>query len=143
MSQLHDNANKITNAFARLTATKDAVIAAGFARMMRFGLEALLDAHDFQGDYSHAIAERETLGWMIFHDGREVASGAQDRGPLEGSVRLQLEYLGSGVTSGWVGFLMSDMVFNWYRVDYEIAWLHYSKDEIISNFNRFFTPVTR
>lgn len=146
MSQLQNNANKISNAFARLTASKDAVIAAGFARMMRFGLEALLEAHDTpiagKDIFHHNEMEKETLGWMIFHDGVEVASGTQDRGDIEGAILWELESLGSG-TTGWVGFIMSDMSFDWYRVDYEIDFLEYTADEIKSNFNRFFTPVTR
>lgn len=138
MSNISDNNSKIDKAFRLLTQSKDAAIAAGFVKMMQFGLEALLEAHSSR--MSHATEERETLGWAIFHDGVEIASGAQDRGDIEGSVLLQLEFLGSS-TKGWVGFLMSDMEYDWYRVDYEESFLIYAKDKIKANFDTFFKPI--
>lgn len=141
---LQANRSKIDSAFARLRANKDLVIVDGFAKMMQAGLEALLEAHDqpIIGEeiFAHNDNERETLGWMIFHDGREVASGTQDRGEVTGAVLFRLEALGSG-TTGWVGYIMSDMSFDWYRVDYEKEFLYYSRDEIKSKFSTFFKPI--
>lgn len=142
---LQRNASKIAAAFGRLSASKDAIIAEGFARMMQAGLDALLEAHDTpiigEDIFAHNEMERETLGWMIFHDGREVASGTQDRGEITGAILYRLEALGSR-TTGWVGYLMSDMSFDWYRVDYEKEFLFYSRDEIRRDFSRYFKPVS-
>lgn len=140
------NNTVISNAFASLTARKDQIIQEGFIRMMEAGLEYLLEAHDEfrrkgHNIHWHNLDERETAGWMIFHDGVEVASGAQDRGPLEGSVRDILLNLEGRPQNGWVGYLMSEMTFDHYRVDYEIAWLLISSDNIKGNFSSFFRPI--
>lgn len=139
------NNTVISNAFASLTARKDQIIQEGFIRMMEAGLEYLLEAHDApiagKNIFHHNEMEKETLGWMIFRDGVEVASGTQDRGPLEGSVRDILLNLEGRPDTGWVGYLMSEMDFNWYRVDYEISFLQYSADNIKGNFSTFFRPI--
>lgn len=140
------NDSKITRAFDRLKASKDAVISSGLVRMMQYGLEALLEAHDLpiigNNIYHHNELEKETLGWMVFHDGAEVASGTQDRGEISGNILLELESEGAK-TTGWVGYIMSEMTYDWYRVDYEMDFLQYSAEEVKSSFNRFFKPVIR
>ena len=90
--------------------------------------------------HHHNIDERDTLGWAIFHDGTLVKSEAQDKGPITGNVLSKLEAIGSG-TSGWVGIVMSEMTFNWYRVDWEIGFLNYSVEEIKRNFKSIFKPI--
>ena len=52
----------------------------------------------------------------------------------------KLEAIGSE-TKGWVGIVMSEMTFNWYRVDWEIGFLNYSVEEIKRNFKSIFKPI--
>lgn len=145
---LQNNNNVIRNAFAKFTARKDQAITVGFSRMMEAGLEYLLEAHDIpiipisggKEIHHHNEGEKETLGWMIFHDGVEVASGTQNRGPLSGAILFEMESMGAG-TTGWVGFVVSEMSFNWYRVDFEMDFLQYSADKIKENFNIYFRPI--
>ena len=141
---LRTNESTIETAFARFVAQKDAYIAEKFAELMRFGLEALLEAHDMpivgKNIFHHNQLEKETLGWAIYHNGVEVAAGSQNRGSLEGSVQFRIEDMLSG-TKEWVGVIMSEMSFDWYRVDYEMDFLLYSRDEIRENFSKIFTPM--
>lgn len=135
------NKRIIESAFKRFNARRESYLAEKFETIMRLGLDAVLEAHEMNpAVHHHNIDERDTLGWAIFHDGTLVKSEAQDKGPITGNVLNKLEAIGSE-TKGWVGIVMSEMTFNWYRVDWEIGFLNYSVEEIKRNFKSIFKPI--
>ena len=137
---LAKNRAVIRSAFSRLRSESDATILAGMTRMTEAGLEYLLEAHD---SGMHHPNENDTLAAILAHDGQVVAKfpheGSDD---FPGSASAEAARLLRG-TSGWIVIILSDMVMQWYRVDYEIAFLTYSADEIKANFHSFFKPITK
>lgn len=135
------NRTTIKNAFTGFSARKENFITVRFAELMKYGMEKVLEAHDEFGIvHHHNIDERNTLAWMIFHNGVKVAGDGQDEGSTEGTAIWRIESLGSS-TKGWVGFVMSEMTFNWYRVDWEEDFLNYSIEEIRLNYRKIFKPI--
>lgn len=142
MSRTNDQV--IKDALARFTAQKDAYIGEKLCELMQLGLEAVLEAHDAPivggNIFHHNLSEKDTLGWAVYHDGSKIGSGTQDRGSVKGSVQEMMDGLFGG-TKGWIGVIMSEMTFDWYRVDYEVAFLNYSADQIKQNFHNIFKPI--
>lgn len=135
------NSQKIKAAFERYRTRKDQFIVTRFSELMNLGLQAVLDAHDNDDVvHHHNEDETQTLGWMLFHDGVEVASDYQKKGPVTGEILMQLESEGCA-TKGWVCVLMSSLTFSWYNVDYEQMFMNDAMDEIEDQYKSILIPL--
>ncbi len=141
------NKSVIYNAFARLHRSEENAIHEGMYRFMDFGIAKLLQAHeDLHGGMAKRHpAENDTLGAAIFCDGQLIEAIGQGGGEFtpHGDAIGQLERLQAEAGPGWVGFVLSDMANNWYRVDWENDFLTYTLEEVESNFISLFKPITR
>ena len=121
------------------------IIQRGMYHLLDAALEALIDAHDklHQGKAHHHPEESDTLGDVIFHNGELIEAVAQGGGRFtpRGSALTQLENLRGQAPAGWVGYVLSDMRNNWYRVDWEEDFLMYSADEVKDRFYEIFQKV--
>lgn len=137
------NRRVIHTAFTRLGRDADAIILDGMTRVAQAGLEYLLGAHDDHSPWMNHPIENDTLASVVAHNGEVVASFPHDggEGDLPGNASDEAKRILRG-TSGWVAIIHSDMK-GWYRVDYELAFLAISADEVKANFNRFFKPIAK
>ena len=88
--------------------------------------------------------ENDTLGWCLVHNGRIVEAVSQAKGqwtPRGRALSRLQEVVAEGPKLGWYGVVLSDMANDWYRVDYEIQFLHESADSVIRNFHNYFRKV--
>ena len=135
------NKSVIYRAFARLRKSEEAVIREGMYGLLDAALEWLHEAHE---EWMHHENENDTLGWALIHDGNIVEAVSQSKGEWtpNGDALGRLQAIASEVPSGaWTGVVLSDMANNWYRVDWEMGFLTYSKDEVKSHFHQFFKPI--
>jgi hypothetical protein len=141
MGLREDNDKRLRQGFARFLASKDETIERAMYAILDKALDALHEAHD--PDMKHE-QENDTLGWCLVHNGRivEAVSQAKDQWTPRGRAlsRLQ-EVVAEGPKMGWYGVVLSDMANDWYRVDYEIQFLHESAYSVIRNFHNYFRKV--
>lgn len=139
MSYRARNNRVIKRALVNLQKEKDVFIKNSFVNLMRVGMENVLYAHNDHHQAIHHTQETNTIGFAVFHNGKCLALEYQNRGGFEGRVDEKLYTLGRG-TTGWVGFIASEMEYNWYRVDWEIGFLKYSARQIKADFHKIFSP---
>lgn len=138
------NESVIKRAFARLSASEQDVALRGMVSLAQAGMAFLVEAHDNRRAGLSHTEEEDTMAYAVARDGQIVESGFYKGGDgteIPGDAMSTAERLVSGST-GWVAIILSDME-GWYRVDWEMDFLHYSADHIKSNFNKFFKPVNR
>lgn len=136
------NRNTITKSFQRLRKSEDAISREGMVRVVKAGMDSLLEAH-----YNHPIAhehpeEENTLAYAIAHDGVIVESGRHNgigSDDMPGEAQSKAASLLSG-TTGWTAVILSEME-GWYRVDWEWNFLRSSADEIRNKFHTYFHKV--
>ena len=140
MSYLQQNSSTIDKAFARLRKSEEAIIREGMIRLAEAGLQYLIESHDSFGNMHHTN-ETDTLAYAVAHDGAivrgEYLNAWGDDMPgnaLQTATRLL------SATKGWVAIILSDME-GWYRVDWEMHFLHYSEAQIKQNFHSFFKKI--
>ena len=137
------NRAAIKRGFAWLKSVQDKVVRDGMYGLLNAGLSYLEDAHGtIHGGQAH-VEESDTLGWALVHDGQitEVVSHSGEEFTPHGDALGRLQQIARESPAGWVGIIMSDMANNWYRVDYEMDYLHYTQDEIRDHFKDFFKPI--
>lgn len=134
------NVRVIQNAFSRLVRRKDSSIKAGLIEMAKAGLEYLAEAHDFHGVMMHTH-EENTMCYVVAHNGTVIVAEPFEGGDydLPGNAVNEATAIISG-TNGWVAMIYSNME-GWYRTDYEIEFMEYSRDEIVDNFHNYFKKV--
>mgnify|MGYP006873057392 CR=1 FL=1 len=135
MGRKEDNDKVLRGGFARLAMGKDTEIERIMYDVLDKALDALHEAHNVHGRMRHE-EETNTLGWALVHNGHVVEAVSQSKGPWtprgDALGRLQ-QVVAEGPKLGWYGIVLSDMANNWYRVDYEIDFLHQSADSVIMN----------
>ena len=117
------NRNTITKSFQRLRKSEDAISREGMVRVVKAGME-------------------NTLAYAIAHDGVVVESGRHNgigSDDMPGEAQSKAASLLSG-TTGWTAVILSEME-GWYRVDWEMNFLHSSADEIRNKFHTYFHKV--
>ena len=140
MSYLQQNNSTIDKAFARLRKSEEAIIREGMIRLAEAGLQYLIKSHDSFGDMQHTH-ETNTLAYAVAHDGvvergEYLNGGGSD---VSGDALQAATKMLSG-TKGWCAIILSDME-GWYRVDWEMHFLHYSEAQIKQNFHSFFKKI--
>ena len=135
------NKGVIAKAFARLKKSEEETVFRGMIRLAQAGMSFLVEAHDNFRDGLHHPEEDDTMAYAVSHDGVIVESGSFRGGgdDMPGDAMNKARRLLAG-TSGWRAVILSEME-GWYRVDWEMDFLHVSADEVRSNFHRFFKPV--
>lgn len=141
MKYQQQNKSTIAGAFARLQKAEEDAIAKGMCRLAKAGLEYLVEAHDSFGYVLRHTEETNTLAYAVAKDGVIVVSDYLDggSGDLPGNAREKAATILSG-TKGWAAVIVSDME-GWYRVDWEMHFLHISVAQIKENFHSFFKKV--
>lgn len=136
MGRSADNERKLEGGFFRLVRGKDAEIERIMLDVLDVALEDLIEAH--WGKLAHP-EETDTLGWALVHDGKVVKAVSQDGGQVTdaSALRTLSSLVSSGPTSGWYGIVCSDMTNDWYRVDWEIIFLHRSARELKKNMYKY------
>ena len=134
----------IDRGFSWLKSVRDKVILDGMYGLLNAGLSYLEDAHEMHSPEMSHEHESDTLGWALVHDGTIIEAVSQSKGEFtpHGDAIGRLRMIASESPTGWVGIIMSDMANNWYRVDYEMDFLHYTQDEIRDNFDKFFKRIS-
>lgn len=141
MGLKEDNARRLRQGFARLQMRKDETIERAMYQILDKALDALHEAHD--PDMKHE-QENDTLGWCLVHNGRIIEAVSQAKGqwtPNGRALNRLQEVVAEGPRLGWYGIVLSDMANDWYRVDYEIQFLHESASSVIENFHHYFRKV--
>ena len=141
MGLREENDKRLRQGFARLQAKKDKTIEQAMYAILDKALDALHEAHD--PNMKHE-AENDTLGWCLVHNGRVVEAVSQAKGqwtPKGRALSRLQEVVAEGPRLGWYGVVLSDMANDWYRVDYEISFLHESASSVINNFRNYFHKV--
>lgn len=135
------NKDVISKAFARLKRSEERTVHEGMVRLAQAGMAFLVEAHDYFRDGLHHPEEDDTMGYAVSHDGVIIESGSFHGGgdDLPGDAMNKARRILSG-TNGWRAVILSEME-GWYRVDWEMDFLHASADEVKSNFHKFFKPV--
>ncbi|MGM9736959.1 MAG: hypothetical protein ACI3ZT_00935 [Candidatus Cryptobacteroides sp.] len=136
-----ENDKRLRQGFARLLVEKDKTIEITMYHILDKALDALHEAHG--SDMKHE-QENDTLGWCLVHNGQIVEAVSQAKGkwtPKGRALNRLQEIVGEGPRQGWYGVVLSDMANNWYRVDYEIRFLHASVSSVIENFHKYFHKV--
>ncbi len=136
MGYREGNARKLEGGFSRLALGKDAEIERIMREVLPLALQDLIEAH--WGQLEHP-AETDTLGWALVHNGGVVAAASQAGGKVTdaSALRTLQSLVSSGPASGWYGIVCSDMTNDWYRVDWEIIFLHRSARELKKNMVRY------
>lgn len=141
MGLKENNARRLRQGFALLQMKKDGTIERAMYHILDKALDALHEAH--APDMRHE-QENDTLGWCLVHNGRIIEAVSQAKGQWtpkgRALTRLQ-EVVAEGPRLGWYGIVLSDMANDWYRVDYEIQFLHKSVSSVIENFHQYFHKV--
>jgi len=135
------NKRTITRAFRRLSTSEETVVKEGMCRVARAGMDFLLEAHT-QGHYDlHHPEEKDTLAYVVAHDGRIIKAEGHDGGDsdLPGDALSKAKAIVSG-SNGWVAIILSEME-GWYRVDWEMNFLRYSADHIRDHFADYFKRI--
>lgn len=144
MGLKEDNARRFRQGFARLQMRKDETIERAMYQILDKALDALHEAHESHGPGMHHEEENDTLGWCLVHNGQVIEAVSQAKGKWtprgRALARLQ-EVVAEGPRLGWYGIVLSDMANDWYRVDYEIQFLHESASSVIENFHQYFRKV--
>lgn len=137
------NNSVIRGAFSKLAKRENTIVLEGMMRLARAGLAYLVEAHNNLVPGLNHTQETDTLAYAISYNGEIKASGMWDNNEsdqMPGEAREEAKRLLSG-TKGWVCIIISDMEYDWYRVDWEIDFLHYSAMTIKMNFNKFFKKI--
>lgn len=140
MSYLQRNNATIQKAFARLAKSEETIVRNGIVALAEAGLAYLIESHDSFGDMRHTN-ETDTLAYAVAHDG-VVFKGEYLNGgdaDMPGDALQTATKILSG-TKGWCAIILSDMK-GWYRVDWEMHFLHYSIAQIKQNFHSFFKRI--
>lgn len=141
MSQYQSNIRAIDGGIAKFVAAKNESIERGMYLLLDSALDYLHDAHE---DWMAHENESNTLGWALMHDGRIIEAVSQAKGPYtpRGDALTKLRgIMAKAPKTAWIGVVLSDMENNWYRIDWETNFLHFSANEVRSNFQNFFTPI--
>ena len=140
MSYLQRNNATIQKAFARLANSEETIVRNGIVALAEAGLAYLIESHDSFGDMHHTH-ETNTLAYAVAHDGvvfkGEYLNGGE--ADMPGNALQTATQMLSG-TKGWCAIILSDME-GWYRVDWEMHFLHYSIAQIKQNFHSFFKRI--
>lgn len=133
------NKAAIQRGLDRLRNREDEIVRNGMYGLLNAALEYLHQAHE---GWMHHENEDDTLGWALVRDGQILEIASQSKGELtpRGDAIGRLEAIASG-TKGWTGIVLSDMDNSWYRVDWEMNFLHVTADEVRDNFSKFFKPT--
>ena len=137
------NRFRIWRGFNKLKKCERSACLEGIRAIAKAGLEYLAEAHErHKAGMLHTL-EYNTMAYAIGHNGKVLESGFYKGENLElfGSADEKAVKLISG-TEGYVAVIYSDMLFKWYRLDYEIDFLLYSIDHIKANFDKFFKPIS-
>jgi len=138
------NRAAIKRGFSWLKSEQEKIVRDGMYGLLNAGLSYLEDAHDMHSPEMHHEHESDTLGWALVHDGTILETVSQSKGEFtpRGDALGRLQQIASESPVGWVGIIMSDMANDWYRVDYEMDFLHYTQDEIKNHFQDFFKRIS-
>lgn len=143
MKYLQRNKSVIDRAFKHLADSQEQSVREGMVKIAEAGMAFLVEAHENHADNMMHTEEEDTMAYAIAHDGMVIKSGYYRGGgdDFPGDAMNKAKALLSR-TSGWVAIVLSEME-GWYRVDWEMNFLHYSAEHIRSNFSKFFKPVSR
>lgn len=143
MSNKARNTAAIKRGFRNLTTNKDKIIERGMIRLLDAALDYLHEAHDMFRERMRHEQEENTLGWALFHNGEMRMAVSQQKGELtpRGDALSRLRALSSEHPAGWVGVVLSDMANEWYRVDWEEKFLHFSAENTKAIFKECFKPL--
>ena len=135
------NAQKIKNAFARLSFNKDEVIRVGMYNLLENAVQVALGAHD--PFHQKHIEIGDTYGWMLVHNHRiqeiSVVATEQNEGKASKQLRAKLRELPQ---KGWVGVVMAGLQpAKYFLIEYEEKMLNYAKNVTHTNFHQFFKPI--
>lgn len=135
------NAQKIKNAFARLSFNKDEVIRVGMYNLLENAVQTALQAHD--PFHQKHIEIGDTYGWMLVHNHRiqeiSVVATEQNEGRASQQLRAKLKELPQ---KGWVGVVMAGLKpAKYFLIEYEEKMLNYAKNVTHTNFHQFFRPI--
>lgn len=135
------NKRTIEQAFSRFRKEEEDIVREGMERVAKAGIAFLVEAHkQFREGLSHPH-EDDTMAYAVAHDGIIVVSNSYFGGgdEIPGDARSKAEGLLSG-TKGWTAIILSDME-GWYRIDWEMGFLHSSAEDIRDNFTKYFKKV--
>ena len=135
------NKGVITKAFARLKRSEEDVVFQGMVKLAEAGMAFLVQAHDSFRDGLHHPEEDDTMAYAVSHDGVIIGSGSFNGGgdDIPGDALGKARRILDG-TTGWRAVILSEME-GWYRVDWEMDFLHVSAEEVKENFHKFFKRV--
>lgn len=155
------NSKKITEAFAKATGRMDAAIIAGMSALLDAGMDYCLKHHDevitVGGEtkhyhYTSHERMRDSYGWLLMHDGVEVArrikpaTGLTDKDGREvtGHANELLNAVRTEVTgSGWVGIVLASVVPpSYFHLQSEFKMMRLAtKDLKHEDFNKYFKSL--
>lgn len=135
------NKSTIARAFSRFRKEEEDIIREGMVTVAEFGMQYLIQAHKQFQEGLHHPEEDDTIAYAVGYNGTVIETGAHSGGggDIPGDAMNKAAALLSG-TQGWSAIILSDME-GWYRVDWEMGFLHSSADEIRDNFTKYFKPV--
>ena len=100
------NAKVIDNAFARFLATQEQRFLNGMCRSMDYASEEALMLHD--ADHPNHVTTPELHGWILFHNGIEVAMEVMGNPDSQTDIRPLLRQV-DRPANGWCGVVMAGM----------------------------------
>lgn len=132
----------INRAFKRLKSNKDRVIEAGMKDLLDNAMLYAIGAHDHDHWFHKSTAD--TYGWILLHDGRDVAHNVNEGRHGEGNALGDLMAVSRLVSQkGWVGVLLAYMGEPMYFVvEYEENILAQTANVTKENFKLFFNIVS-
>lgn len=153
MSYRTTNRQTINNAFKTFNFRVESYIEEGMIKMAAAGLDYLIEAHEIDAAYDGEDFDHQhqsnTTAWAIAHNGKVVRAayydGDDDSGLQERALSPDAMQVASRIaagTTGWAICITADMK-GWYREDYEMIFMNYSRDQIMNHFHDYFKPVKR
>lgn len=147
MGYAQGNERTIRRAFNRLKKRSDPVIEDGMRRLLREAMTFAVTNHD-HNHFAHRIHDN-SYGWALLKDGAivdiQVNGGRHGHADAEDQLRRVAGEVSQG---GWVGILLASMYLQfsgrkpvYFEIDYEMGILELTKDEIRSNFTKYFKPI--
>lgn len=150
MGYREDNAKKIADAFARMTANADRAFQNGLERLLDFGVEMCLEEHDDK--HQRHLETGDTYSWVLFHNGVEVKrktfiQGKEVIGFADEAISKVSSSHAKGI--GWEGFVIAGLKTSkdkgeatYFQVRYEFIPMRAAiKDIKREDFSKYFKAV--
>jgi len=145
MSYLAQNKTAITRGLTTLQQHMEAIVNNGMQTIGSESLDFLIQGHEVlhQGQAHRHPEENDTLGYAVLHDGNIVKMVSHMGGAVQpwGEVEMTLAKISALYPTGWVVIVAADMANDWYRLDWEMDFLHYAADGVRLNWEDYFKPL--